>query len=307
MKLDEELVFKILESTKYCKSISEIAIQLYLSQPYISQVLKNAEAYYKVKLINRKTIPISITPAGNQVRNGLLKIISDRNEINTNLRPFIASKEDTIKIAYTPIWTKQQGKIIKELQNKFPHTKFFLQKVFTSNTSYNLIANHIYDIFWGRYLKSSEISSKFLYRQIAYLIIPKNSAIYQRGVREISFSKAKFNQLNGSNLVALENGSWFQEAVNHLFIDNGIKVNQSITVNDFIGAAELAIQGFGITVTLANTLNYIDSSLEFNYMKLPLSTLNLDTGLSISRDASIQLQNIARSFADLIIKTGWQN
>lgn len=307
MKLDEELVFKILESTKYCKSISEIATQLYLSQPYISQVLKNAEAYYKVKLINRKTIPISITPAGEQVRNGLLKIISDRNEINANLRPFIASKEDTIKIAYTPIWTKQQGKIIKQLQNEFPHTKFFLQKVFTSNTSYNLIANHIYDIFWGRYLKGNEIRSKFLYRQIAYLIIPKNSAIYQRGLREISFSKAKFNQLNGSNLVALENASWFQEAVNHLFIDNGIKVNQSITVNDFIGAVELAIQGFGITITLANTLNYIDSSLEFNYMKLPLSSLNLDTGLSISRDAPIQLQNIAKSFADLIIKTGWQN
>lgn len=306
MKLDEELIFKILDITKNCKSISEIAQQLYLSQPYISQVLKHAEDFYKVKLINRQRIPIYLTPAGEQVKNGLSKIISERNKVKTNLRPFIESEENTIRISYTPIWSKQQGSIFKELQKRYPNTKFLLCNVFTSNTSYNLIVNHTSDIFWGRYLKGKEITSTFLYRQIAYLLIPKNSPLFEKGKREIAFSNEKFNQLNGANLVSLENDSWFQQAVNHVFLDNGIKTIQSVIMNDFIGAAELAIQGLGINVTLANTLDYISTKEEFNYMKLPLSMLNLDTGLSISNEAPKKVQQIANSLAEIIDDVGWK-
>ncbi len=302
MKTEEELLLKILNGAEEYRTISEVAQSLFLSQPYVSQVIIKAEKKYDLKLINRSRNPIGLTPGGEQLRKGLTKLISQRNEIRLSLRPYQKSADNLVTIAYTPLWLDKQGTIIKKLQAKFLYTRFELQQVFTSDTSYNLLKTHAVDIFWGRFLKSRELKTNYLDRQTAYLIIPRSSAIYDHHHLEVPFSLKKLNQLNHSNMVSLQHNSWYQRAVDHFFEDNSIYLNKVIFVNDFIAATDLAINGLGVTVALASAIKFIHNRQNFNLMKIPPAMLNLDTGISIYRNSSELVNSIATELTRLIKK-----
>ena len=83
-------------------------------------------------------------------------------------------------------------------------------------------------------------------------------------------------------------------------------INKTIKTNSFVGAAQLAMDGFGITVTLANTLQYALPKGNYNIVRLPLSLLNLDTGISVNGNASAQIKNVANTMIQIIRDIGYQ-
>jgi len=56
--------FRYILKVANMKNISKAASELYVSQPALSQYINNVEAGLGVKLFNRSTYPISLTPAG---------------------------------------------------------------------------------------------------------------------------------------------------------------------------------------------------------------------------------------------------
>lgn len=86
--MDEKLLHQILLTVEEVKTVSELANRLYLSQPYVSQLISKAEQHYHVQLVNRKKIPISLTLAGKELVKGMERIINDRKQIEQNLEQY---------------------------------------------------------------------------------------------------------------------------------------------------------------------------------------------------------------------------
>lgn len=133
--MDYKLIFQILNTVDEVKTISELAERLYLSQPYISQVLAKTERKYKVKLINRNQVPIELTSAGMQLKSDLNILLNDQAKLKNNLIPYSLDKQNFIKIAFTPIWIKDKAnQIIIKLQRNIrllnlKYNVFLLQKI----------------------------------------------------------------------------------------------------------------------------------------------------------------------------------
>ena len=123
---------------------------------------------------------------------------------------------------------------------------------------------------------------------------------------EVPYTDHLFDHLNGEKMVSLGDNSYFQDLVDHTFEDRSIHLNKTIKTNSFVGAAQLAMDGFGITVTLANTLQYALPKGNYNIVRLPLSLLNLDTGISVNGNASAQINNVANTMIQIIRDIGYQ-
>ena len=83
--MNYQLLYQILSTINQSRTISQVANQLYLSQPYISQVISKSEKKYQVKLVNRSSLPIELTKAGKQL---LVLGNSCCNSFNTGLTKF---------------------------------------------------------------------------------------------------------------------------------------------------------------------------------------------------------------------------
>lgn len=264
--MNYQLLYQILSTIDQSRTISQVANQLYLSQPYISQVISKSEKKYQVKLVNRSSLPIELTEAGKQLLEDLERLINDQ----------------------------------AILQQEFPKTNFEIRQIFTSNESKKMLETRSIDIFWGSMLYIDHFLSRPLYRSQACIIIPKNHSLYQSGVRELPFSQNIVTALNHSKMISLTKNSVFQSIIDHYFEDEKISLDKIMEVNSYIGAASLAIQGLGISIVLTDVLPYLDKTQEFNIVKIPKSALNLDVGISIHKDSSEKVKKIAERIYNII-------
>lgn len=81
--MNEQLEFleKLLTSVKQAETLTKVAQELYVSQPYVSRILKQAEEKYQVQLVEHQKNPISLTLAGQTLLNGLQKMRQTSQEL----------------------------------------------------------------------------------------------------------------------------------------------------------------------------------------------------------------------------------
>lgn len=111
--MKQDVLYQILTTAEECQTVSDIAKKLFLSQPYVSQVLSKAEKKYNVVLLERRTLPIELTEAGKTLCEGLAKLHSDQMKIEQDLRRYTEEEQSYIKIGFSPIWSPgESGRII---------------------------------------------------------------------------------------------------------------------------------------------------------------------------------------------------
>lgn len=82
------------------RSFTKAASKNHVAQTSISQQIKELETTYDVKLINRNTIPISVTEAGKLLYQWSEIILKDLDRLNEEMEQ---QKEQKLKIAYTSL------------------------------------------------------------------------------------------------------------------------------------------------------------------------------------------------------------
>lgn len=127
--------------------------------------------------------------------------------------------------------------------------------------------------------------------------------MFDKNKYELLFSQKVLNKLNYSNEVSLTNNSAFQKIVDHLFEDADIKLKKAIKVNDFIGSAQLSIEGWDISVTLNDVLEYLNNTnKQYNIIPIPSKLINLYVAITINKKTSSKVKKIANSLLNLLNK-----
>lgn len=299
--MKQNVLYQILTTAEECQTVSDIAKKLFLSQPYVSQVLSKAEKKYNVVLLERRTLPIELTEAGKTLCEGLAKLHSDQMKIEQDLRRYTEEEQSYIKIGFSPIWSPgESGRIIPVLQKQFETTRFELIKTFSTNSAKRLIDNRMIDIYIGPLLRGEDLKNYLLFQPKVYLIIPETSKLYQPGKKEIEFSQQLLTELSEEKMVSLSEDSGFQKTVDHFLEDQNLSVNKAIKVNDYDVAVQMAVGGLGWTATLEYMLSNLKTDNKFNLVELPNTTIQSDNGLTIHTETSERAKEVAHVMNDLM-------
>ncbi|MFR0600310.1 LysR family transcriptional regulator [Lactobacillus equicursoris] len=299
--MKQDVLYQILTTAEECQTVSDIAKKLFLSQPYVSQVLSKAEKKYNVVLLERRTLPIELTEAGKTLCEGLAKLHSDQMKIEQDLRRYTEEEQSYIKIGFSPIWSPgESGRIIPVLQKQFETTRFELIKTFSTNSAKRLIDNRMIDIYIGPLLRGEDLKNYLLFQPKVYLIIPETSKLYQPGKKEIEFSQQLLTDLSEEKMVSLSEDSGFQKTVDHFLEDQNLSVNKAIKVNDYDVAVQMAVGGLGWTATLEYMLSNLKTDNKFNLVELPHTTIQSDNGLTIHTETSERAKEVAHVMNDLM-------
>lgn len=291
----ENNLFNILNLVTKVNTISEISDKLFLSQPYISKIINQAEKKYNVTLVNRNQKPIRLTKAGQLVLDSLSSIISARNQLEYSLAAFKETADDQIKIAVNQPWleTDLDG-LTNYLVQTFPEITFSFYEQ-TTNIGQDSLLNHAIDIFIGKVLVKEKIECDFLGNVKLFFIIPENSPLFQ--ISDSALSAKCLKSLSTQNYISLTDDSFFQSMVDHFFQDHDIEIHKFVKVENSISAIKLALAGNGFTIGMKDLAQKIarEKHCKVKFINIPPNELLLSIGVSRLTPTNPLIEKICRA------------
>ena len=286
-----EKKIQILENINTSETITKLAAKLYLSQPYVSRLLKEMETEYGLTLVDRQDKPISLTNAGRIVLNDLRQIQNAQIQMNQNLANLqrISSHEITI-VLNSSICEADIVDLTTDLIDHFPEIKFNFIINGIKPREVDLINKNI-DILIGPKWNNQLFDIKFVELNQLALLIPPSCSLYQPGRLYCPFSENNLTVLNNINYVEANDNAYLQKRVNHFLADNCIRINKLATVSSIRLATKLAIREKATTITTDKIVQHaLGERGDYNLMLFPKSALNLEVAISMRHDATEEVQ-----------------
>lgn len=122
-------------------SITEAASQLYISQPALSQVIRNVEKELGGPIFNRSVQPMQLTDIGREYISAVNRVNSIRNDMTRHINEIIGNERGTLRIGVSV----QRGlhvlpKILPVFLGRYPHIRIVLEE-YGSNILEQMVIN----------------------------------------------------------------------------------------------------------------------------------------------------------------------
>lgn len=276
-----EKKIQILDNVNDSDTITNLAANLYLSQPYVSRIIKEMETEYGVLLVDRQEKPINLTNAGRIVLNDLRSIQNAQIQMNQNLANLqrISSHQVTI-VLNSSICEADIVDVTTNLIDRFSEIKFTFVINGMKPRETDLLNKNI-DILVGPKWNHPDIDIKFVELNQLALLIPSSCSLYRPGRLYCPFSENNLTILNSINYIATNDSAYLQQQVNHFLAENGIRINELATVSSIRLATKLAVKEKATTITTYKIAQHaLGDDGEYNLMLFPKSALNLEVAIS---------------------------
>jgi len=121
---------KIFIAVAECGSMNTAAKNLFLSQPTISQAIRELEEYYDTRLFDRLSKRLHITPAGQELLNSAYPVVGQFEQIDRSMRK--SNLKDLIRIGSTiTVGSCLISNILNDFNSLMPDTETY---TFIGNT-----------------------------------------------------------------------------------------------------------------------------------------------------------------------------
>lgn len=291
----------LLNQVTTANTLTEVAENLYFSQPYVSKLIAKMESEYEVKLVNRKANPISLTHAGEVILENLKSIQNAQAKLNLNLKDLKREEQGTITIAICSLVnTPPIDRLIMELHATFPNLKFDFVNFSGDVTDQDLIDGKM-DLVVGRKWNNPEIHIIPLPVGELALLISDNCPLFQINAKYVEFSQDNLSTLNGCNYIGVNDSSFLQHKVNNLFEENMIHVNEIMELPDSKQASLIAARLHATTITTPQIAEKVLENKEYNLMPIPKDVIGLDMAISYRQDSSENIKAVAQSLEKILL------
>lgn len=282
-------------------NFTKAAHSLYISQPYLTQIIKRCENELGVALINREATPLQLTEAGELYYHYLKKLELEQDNFKKQLYPFTITNGIMIRIGI--LGTLGQDLlplILPEFLQKFPEVKVELVEDFADNNERNAISGNI-DFFIGQNSEAvSQALTVYATEKIGYLaVIPACSQLYhkkQHFLRAEQFNLETFLQ---EKLVLTVKGSSVRRNINYLFDKYQIVPQVVLETQNLPTAFNLAKNGLGGTIVPESRVER--KKLE-NCNLFPLSKNLISANFFIAYRSGRQLNTAEKALIQLFLK-----
>lgn len=281
-------LLSFLEEIKAQGNMSKAAQALFVTQPYISRVIKNAEVNFGVKLIDRSSHPIQLTYAGER----LLAFLQEENRLRANLDREMTHlsqfKYGHLTIASNEVVTNDLYKpVLVRFYNKYPNIHAQITRMTSRDAEKRLLSGTL-DFFIGHAFQSHKVEYKPIAQLPLVLIIPETSKLYDPDKVFLNYEDLDLTKLSGEEFIGTPQEDNYQRLVTSFLNDIGVSAEISVEVPDLHLASDLALEHVGAIITpepFANPRRLTDEQKKhINVIEIPTDVLTANFGISFIKN-----------------------
>jgi DNA-binding transcriptional LysR family regulator len=272
----QDILYYIDTLLKY-SNYSKAAKALYISQPYLTKVIKNVESKLNCELITRNKLPYRLTEQGKiyyqyltSMENNYAKLIREISYVsdmgNKVLRIGILPSLGSYLIPlFLPDFLKHQPaykiNLVEDLPEKSEKLLQNNELDFWIGQNSGSISPNLNSVSWG----------KHSYRAI----IPRNCELYQQDVAIIPEGSIDISQILSQKLILTSKGSAIRKQIDQLLSVYKIQPNIIMESNEIYTVLKLAKRNLGLTI-VPESLHIKECPSEYNLYPIPIETISLD-------------------------------
>lgn len=264
---------RIFKTVAECGKMGLAAEKLFISQPSVSQAIKEIEEHYDVKLFERLSKKLYITESGEKLLRYARHMLQSFDEMELQLRH--TGKNVCVRIGATiTVGSCLLQPIIKSFEEKYENIQ---NRVVVNNT------NVIEQMLLKSQLDVGIIEGRIEHAELTQYILCKDRLVLAVGQEHVLYGhdKIKIEQLQGMGLLCREEGSGVRSLFHKVLEDHHIWMPIKWDCSNTEAIKNAAIGGQGIAVVS-------EKMIEEEVKKKKLHIIQLEN-IELSREISVVL------------------
>lgn len=302
---DPEALLHYLDVLLKENNFTKAARELYISQPYLTQLIKRIEKRLGTQIINRDHVPFSLTEAGMIYYKYLENISYNDQQLERELAPFTQPNKEIIKLG---ILESLGSFLLPRLLPKFlkenPEVEIQLFEDSPRKSETNLLNGDI-DCYIGQTPKtiSGDLTYSVKDGEQYYVVIPQNSPYFHSGKFILQPNSLDLKEILQAPMVLSASESAIRHQVNGLFQKFHIKPNIVLESKSIITATELSLRGVGLTISSASILTRMRQT-PINLLPIDENLIYIQFFIATQKNKKLSpaLQNLINCFKELDLK-----
>lgn len=256
---------------------SKAAESLYISQPYLTQVIKRIEQELNCQIINRSELPYRLTEPGKIYYDYLGALETVYSNMRRQINAITEMDKPTIRIGLlASIGTYLIPLFLPKFLAHYPGCQIELVEDIPENNEKRLLKGEI-DFWIGQNSTriAPNLSAVSWGKHQYYAVIPRSSALYQPDTPTLAPGSIAIEALLQQKLVLTSKGSAIRMQLDNLLGIYKIKPDIIVESSEIATVKNLAMAGTGVTF-VPESLALAPCPSQYNLYKLPVDQLNLD-------------------------------
>lgn len=296
---DPDIMLNYLEVLLKESNFTKAAKLLYISQPYLTQLIKRVEKKLGTKIINRDKVPFTLTESGQIYYQYLENVSAQQQLLSAQLERFTDTKKEIIRIAVLEsLGTFLLSKILPSFLKTHPNVKIQINEGFPHDSEEKLLSDQV-DCYMGQTPETlaQGIDSYINGGEVYYIVIPQNSKYFIKDKFILNPNTYDIKELLEQPFILSGGESAIRHQVNGLFQSYRIVPNIRMSSNSIITATNLAVNGLGFTVSSASILKRIQQ-IPINLYPLDPKNIRITyfIGIRHNQKLSPALKDLIKTF-----------
>lgn len=283
-------------------SLTKAAEKLYISQPALSQTIKQVEDELEVKIFEKNGRNLKLTIAGERYLNAVQQMILIEHNLRDELAYLKPEKDFKINFGISVQYGRiLLPKIINELRINKPNISLNITLMGSSELEKAISENKLDLAIAGNLLSFSNLNYIFLSKDILGILAGENSDLYNKfdNKDEITLRDAR-----NSYFVSLAPGHYSRYIQDTILESNNMTIKRLTEVGNFEIAKNIAIHCGAIFITpyalVRNDLEVLKVKAKF----FPLKNIAIEKVNYLIVNKERYLNEDMTDFIDLIKKLG---
>ena len=286
-------------------NFTRAAGELYISQPYLTQLIKRIEHKLGTEIINRETIPFTLTEAGIIYYNYLETKISNKQKLAEQLIPYASPNKELIRIGVLEsLGTFLLPELLPHFMLTHPNIKIQLSENFPRVSETHLLHEQI-DCYLGQTPESLNQGLDFYVNggENYFVIISPRSKYFKKGRFILEPNEYDIKDILQEPFVVSSSNSAIRHQVNGAFQKFHIKPNIILESSSIITATNLAIKGVGLTISAASIIKRM-AQTPINLLPVDHNLIQIKYFIAVKHGHKLKpgLKNLISAFKQLKIE-----
>lgn len=250
---------EILEAIVAEGNITAASEKLYVSQPYLSKLVKQIEDEIGTLLFERLPRAMQITFAGERYMEYLKRIAMLEQDLSAEMDMIAKNKKGKIKLGINPaLGTILLPKILPVFVENHPNIEIELHEDDAHTLEYKLI-NNVIDLALGMTpIKSPQLTYEFIYEDRMHLLVSNQSPLYNETYKGIVPFPYKLATMSDLPLILLSPKYGLRRLVDEFYEKNRLRQNIKLQTSTIYTAIGLVRKGMGSTFVPVTGMSWVD-------------------------------------------------
>jgi DNA-binding transcriptional LysR family regulator len=301
----QDILYYIDAILKY-SNYGKAAKSLYISQPYLTQVIKRVESQLNCELINRSNLPYRLTEQGKIYYQYLTSIENNHAKLLREISAVSDIDSKVIKIGVLPsLGTYLLPLFLPRFLDIHPNCRIELSEALPEKNE-KLTQNGELDFWIGQNSRniSPNLNSITWGRHRYRAIIPRCCDLYQKDVAIIPEGTMDINKILCEKLILTSKGSAIRKQIDQLLSLYKVEPKIIMESTEINTVLNLATSNLGLTF-IPESIYVKECPSEYNIYEIPIDELSLD--YFIAYHSEKKLTAVDKDLIDAFLTNGHNN